>query len=374
VTTPVDERFMRRALELAERARGLTSPNPMVGAVVVHDGAVVGEGFHAAVGKPHAEIEALAAAGSRARGATLYVTLEPCAHRGRTPPCAPAVVAAGIVRVVFAVTDPNPLVDGRGRAVLEAAGVAVTGGVLEEDAARQNRVFLTAMRAGRPHVTLKAAVTLDGKLADVHGASKWITGEPARREAHRLRSEADAILVGVGTVLADDPALTVRLDRPWPREPYRVVLDASARTPPTARLVTSGTPSRALVAVGPGAPAVPVRALQAAGAEVLPLAAVDGRVDVRALLAALHSRDVRGVLVEGGAEVHASFLEAGLVDRVAVFVAPRLLGGRSAPSLIGGRGTELKSAPRLEALSVRSVGEDLLIEADVVRELGPEHE
>ena len=370
MTAPADERFMRRAIELAERARGLTSPNPMVGAVIVRDGTVVGEGFHTAAGAPHAEMEALATAGSRARGATLYVTLEPCAHQGRTPPCAPAVVAAGIVRVVFAVTDPNPVVDGRGRAVLEAAGVAVTSGVLEADAARQNRVFLTAMHAGRPHVTLKAAVTLDGKLADVHGASKWITGEPARREAHRLRGEADAIVVGVGTVLADDPALTVRLDRPWPREPYRVVLDASARTPPAARLITSGTPSRALVAVGPGAPAAHVQGLQAAGAEVLRLAASDGRVDVHALLAALHAREVRGVLVEGGAEVHGSFLEAGLVDRVAVFVAPRLLGGRTAPSLIGGRGSELKSAPRLEGLSVRTVGEDLLIEADVIRTEG----
>jgi diaminohydroxyphosphoribosylaminopyrimidine deaminase/5-amino-6-(5-phosphoribosylamino)uracil reductase len=370
VTAALDERYMRRAIDLAERARGLTSPNPMVGAVIVRDGVVVGEGFHAAAGRPHAEIEALAAAGSRARGATLYVTLEPCAHQGRTPPCAPAVVAAGIRRVVFAVADPNPMVDGRGRRVLEAAEVSVTSGVLEAEAARQNRVFLTAMRAGRPHVTLKAAITVDGKLADRHGASRWITGEPARREAHRLRSESDAIVVGLGTVLADDPALTVRLDQPWPREPYRVVLDTQARTPPGARFITSGKPSRALIAVGRGAPAERVGALEATGAEVVPVPAEEGRIDVRALLATLHAREVRGVLVEGGGEVHAAFLEAALVDRVAVFVAPRLLGGRTAPSLIGGRGAELKSAPRLDALSVRAVGDDLLIEADVVRSAG----
>lgn len=370
MTTASDERFMRRALELAERARGLTSPNPMVGAVVVRDGTVVGEGFHVAAGRPHAEIEALGAAGPRARGATLYVTLEPCAHHGRTPPCVPSVVAAGIARVVFAVADPNPLVGGRGRAALEAAGVAVTSGVLSPEATCQNRVFLTAMRAGRPHVTLKAAMTLDGKLADLHGASKWITGEEARRQAQRLRSEADAIVVGIGTVLADDPALTVRLDRPWPREPYRVVLDTGARTPPAARLIASGTPSRALVAVGPAAGAERIRGLETAGAEVLRLTAADGRVDLPALLAVLHAREVRGVLVEGGGEVHAAFLAAALVDHVAIFVAPRLLGGRTAPSLIGGPGTELKSAPRLEALSVRTIGEDLLIEADIVRPNG----
>src|SRR2546425_12267752 len=364
----VDERLMRRALELAERARGLTSPNPLVGAVVVSgEGQIVGEGFHAAAGRPHAEIEALAAAGDRARGATLYVTLEPCAHHGRTPPCAPAIVAAGIRRVVTAIRDPNPLVSGRGFEALRAAGLEVTVGLLEREAAQQNRVFLTAMRERRPHVTLKAAMPMEGRIAAVHGASQWIPGEAARREAHRLRSEADAIIVGVETALRDDPALTVRLERPWPREPYRVVLDTSGRTPPAARLISAGTASRAVVVVGRRAPDERTRALEATGATVIRVSESNARVDVGQALAGLFARDVRAVLVEGGSEVHAAFLEAGLVDRVAVFVAPRLLGGRAAPGVVGGVGRALKDSIRLRDLTARSLGHDLLIEADVAR-------
>ncbi len=360
--------FMRRALELAERARGLTSPNPMVGAVLVAGGVVVGEGFHRAAGAPHAETEALAAAGARARGATLYVTLEPCAHQGRTPPCASAIVAAGVRRVVVATGDPNPLVAGSGLDALRAAGVEVEVGLLAADATRQNRVFLTAMRERRPHVTLKAAASLDGRIADLHGSSRWITGEAARAVAHRLRSECDAIVVGVGTVLRDDPRLTVRRERPWPREPYRVVLDTNARTPPAAEIIRAGTPGRALVAVGHGAPAERVRALEQGGATVLRCPTRDGRIDVIALLAALQAREVRGVLVEGGSEVHASFLDADVVDRVALFLAPLLLGGREAPAVVGGQGRALKSAVRLETPAVTAVGDDLLVEADVVRD------
>jgi diaminohydroxyphosphoribosylaminopyrimidine deaminase/5-amino-6-(5-phosphoribosylamino)uracil reductase len=361
-----DARFMRRALELAERGRGLTSPNPMVGAVIVSGGEIVGEGFHERAGGPHAEVVALAAAGVRSRGATLYVTLEPCVHQGRTPPCAPAVVAAGIRRVVVASVDPNPRVSGRGAATLRAAGVEVTEAMLAEDAERQNRAFLAAIRLGRPHVTLKAAMTLDGRIADLHGESKWITGAQARAAAHRLRSESDAILVGIGTALRDDPALTVRRERPWPREPYRVVLDTRARTPSDARLITAGTPARALVITGDADPAR-VAALRAAGATVVPVGLREGRVDLHAALAVLAELEVRAVLVEGGGDVHGGFLDADLVDRVAVFVAPRLLGGREAPPSIGGTGRTLTRALRLTALEVTHVGEDLLIEADVSR-------
>jgi diaminohydroxyphosphoribosylaminopyrimidine deaminase/5-amino-6-(5-phosphoribosylamino)uracil reductase len=362
-----DQRFMFRALDLAARARGLTSPNPMVGAVIVRDGAVVGEGFHQAAGKPHAEIEALAAAGPHAAGATLYVTLEPCVHHGRTPPCAPAVVGAGIRRVVVATGDTNPLVAGAGIVALREAGLEVVDGVLEAQAAALNRVFLRAMRERRPHVTLKAAATLDGKIADVHGTSKWITGDAARAEAHRLRSECDAIVVGIGTVLADDPALTVRVEGRWPREPLRVVLDSTARTPTSAQLIQGATPSRALIAVGAHAPEARVRALAATGAEVVRCPDATGRVSPRALLSELFARDVRGVLVEGGAEVAASFVDGDLVDRVAMFFAPLVIGGRGAPTVVGGIGRELKRGLALESLEVRRVGDDLFVEADVRR-------
>jgi diaminohydroxyphosphoribosylaminopyrimidine deaminase/5-amino-6-(5-phosphoribosylamino)uracil reductase len=358
---------MRRALELAERARGLTSPNPMVGAILVAGEEVVGEGFHRAAGQPHAEIEALDASGPSARGATLYLTLEPCVHHGRTPPCAPRIVRAGVGRVVVALGDPNPLVAGRGIEALRAAGLEVTVDVLADEAERQNRAFLFAMRERRPLVTLKGAITLDGKIADVHGASRWITGEEARARAHELRSETDAIVVGVETVLRDDPRLTVRLGRPWPREPYRVVLDSHARTPAGARLIEAGTPSRAIVAVGPDAPCERIRELEARGATVIRCAAVDGRVDAGGAVAALFAREARAVLVEGGGAVHAAFLDAGLVDRVAVFVAPVLLGGRAAPSLVGGAGRVLKDGVRLGNVVLTRLGDDLLIEADVLR-------
>ena len=362
------DRFMRRALELAERGRGLTSPNPMVGAVVVADrGEIVGEGFHARAGGPHAEIEALRAAGSRARGATLYVTLEPCSHQGRTPPCAPAVIAAGVARVVASIGDPNPQVSGTGFNALRAAGIEVVVGVGAAEAELQNRAFLTAMRERRPHVTLKAGMTLDGKIADLHGVSRWITGEAARLHAHRLRSESDAIVVGIGTVLRDDPELTVRLGHPWPREPLRVVLDTTARTPVGARLIRAGRPSAAVIAVAAGAPEPRVRALAAAGATVVSCGTRDGRVDLGALLGELLAREVRAVLVEGGGEVHGAFLDAGLVDRVAMFAAPLLIGGRGATPVVAGAGRELKSAVRLGSFTVTPLGDDLLVEADVVR-------
>ncbi len=368
--TDVDAEFMGRALALAERARGLTSPNPLVGAVVVAGGQVVGEACHMAAGSPHAEVDALHAAGERARGATLYVTLEPCTHWGRTPPCAPIVVAAGVRRAVVALPDPNPIVGGQGLEHLRRAGIEVTVGVREAEAARQNRAFVTAMRQGRPHVTLKAAVTLDGKIADIHGESRWITGEAARQEAHRLRSESDAIVVGIRTVLRDDPQLTVRLEPPWPREPLRVVLDTTARTPPAARVIGAGTAARTLVAVGEQAPPDRLRRLAEAGVTLVRLPTRGGRVGLPELLADLHARQIRAVLVEGGAEVHGAFLEAGLIDRVAVFVAPRLIGGRDAASMTAGAGLTLKQALRLGPLSSRAVGEDVLIEADVHREQG----
>jgi len=360
-----DERWMAEALALARRARGLTSPNPMVGAVIVRDAAAAGRGFHSRSGAPHAEIEALREAGGRASGATLYVTLEPCNHAGRTPPCVDALVGAGIRRVVAATADPNPQVRGGGANALRRAGVEVLVGCLQSEARELNRVFFTAMERMRPHVTLKCAMTLDGKIAASDRSSRWITGEAARREAHRLRSECDAIVVGIGTVLADDPALTVRLDPPGPREPLRVVVDSRCRLPLTARLIASGDPGRVVVAVGDDAPGAHVEALVSRGVTVLHCKSREGHVDVSDLCGRLFGLDVRGLLLEGGSELSWAFVEAGLVDRVAVFVAPILLGGAGAPTPVGGRGLPLGGGMRLRSVEVRPIGEDWLIEGDV---------
>ncbi len=362
-----DALWMDRALRLAERGIGLTSPNPAVGAVLVKDQRVVGEGAHLRAGGPHAEAAALDAAGAAARGGTCYVTLEPCAHFGRTPPCADALVRAGVTRVVTAISDPHPEVDGRGLARLQAAGVTVTVGVREVEARALNRAFLCAVTEGRPHVTLKAAMTLDGKIAAADGASRWITGEAARLEGHRLRFAADAILVGIGTVLADDPRLTVRHPGLPTKEPFRVVVDSRLRIPGDARILRSGDPARALVACVAPAPAGPAAALRAQGVRVLELPGDSGRVDLRALLEALRALEVIAVLAEGGGELGGALAEAGLVDRVAFFVAPRLLGGREAPGPLGGRGRPLKDALALTDVVTRRLDDDLLVEADVRR-------
>lgn len=367
MTTPDrdDLARMSRALALAARGRGMTSPNPMVGAVVVRDGAIIGEGFHAEAGGPHAEIVALAAAGEGARGATLYVTLEPCNHHGRTPPCTRAIRNAGVARVVASVVDPNPHVTGGGADVLRAAGIEVNVGVREDEARALNRAFFTAMRRGRPHVTLKSAMTLDGKIAARDGSSRWITGAEARAEAHRLRSESDAVIVGIGTALADDPALDVRLEMPWPREPWRVVVDSQARLPAHARVIGAGRAERAVVAITDAAPSERVAALEAAGATVISCKSAHGRVDLADLAGRLFALDVIAMLVEGGAELNAGFLDAGLVDRVAIFLAPKLLGGAGALTPVGGPGRGLAEALRLARPTVRSLGDDWLIEADV---------
>jgi diaminohydroxyphosphoribosylaminopyrimidine deaminase/5-amino-6-(5-phosphoribosylamino)uracil reductase len=363
---PEDLRWMGRALELAGRGAGLTSPNPVVGAVLVGAGRAVGEGFHARAGGAHAEAEALEQAGAAARGATLYVTLEPCNHSGRTPPCVEAITTAGVKRVVAATRDPNPRVPGGGAAALSRAGVEVTLGCREGEAIALNRIFITAARRGRPHVTLKWAATLDGATADVLRGSRWITGSEARLEAHHMRSRADAVVVGIGTALTDDPALDVRLGGPWPREPFRVVVDSRARLPVTARLIGAGKADRALIAVTDAADPERLGSLETRGVTVLRCKSREGHVDVSDLVSRLGALGVGGILVEGGGKLGWAFLEAGLVDRVVAFTAPMLLGGAAAPRAVGGEGLLLPEAVRLEGIGIRPLGTDWVVEADVV--------
>ncbi|HEY6709771.1 MAG TPA: bifunctional diaminohydroxyphosphoribosylaminopyrimidine deaminase/5-amino-6-(5-phosphoribosylamino)uracil reductase RibD [Actinomycetota bacterium] len=358
------EAWMERAVALAEGGRGRVSPNPMVGAVLVRDGRVVGEGFHRAAGRAHAEAEALAAAGAGAAGATCYVTLEPCAHHGRTPPCADALVAAGVARVVASVQDPDPRVDGAGLARLRAAGVAVELGLGAEAAATQNAAYLTHRRLGRPRVTLKAAASLDGKVAAPDGSSQWITGPAARADAHRLRAEADAVMVGAGTALADDPRLTVRLPGWAGRQPLRVLVDAAGRVGPGGHLFD--TEAETLVATTPAAPATAVDAWKAAGAEVLICGMVAVRgvvgqgVDLEDLARALGERGVLELMVEGGPRLQASLWAAGLADRLVWYLAPLAIGGQGAPGLLGGAGAAtLTEARRLRLASADRLGDDL---------------
>ena len=361
-----DARAMRRALTLAERGRGTTSPNPLVGCVLVKEGQVVGEGHHARAGGPHAEVVALAAAGDAARGATAYVTLEPCDHHGRTPPCSVALIEAGVRRVVIATLDPDPRVDGAGVRRLRDAGVEVEVGLLEADARAQNEAFLTSQAQGRPFVLYKTAMTLDGKIATRTGHSRWITGEASRARVQRWRHELDAVAVGVTTVLLDDPRLTARVE--GGRTPLKVVFDSVARTPPDAALLRpdeGGTPARTIVYAGPRAPQGRRDALRDAGAEVVVLDGPGGRPSVRAALADLHGREVRSLLLEGGGTLAWSFLEADAVDRVAWFIGPKLLGGNGATPLGGLGVTTMQDAIELDDVVTEASGDDLLVRARV---------
>ncbi|MDQ6856789.1 MAG: bifunctional diaminohydroxyphosphoribosylaminopyrimidine deaminase/5-amino-6-(5-phosphoribosylamino)uracil reductase RibD [Candidatus Dormibacteraeota bacterium] len=361
-----DGALMDLALAQAALADYATSPNPMVGAVLARDGEVVAVGHHARAGQPHAEAVALAAAGAGAAGADVFVTLEPCTVEGRTPPCVDAVIGARPRRVLVAMIDPNPAVAGRGVAALEAAGITVEIGVRGAEAERLNRFYLAHMRTGRPFVTAKFAASLDGRIATRTGESRWISSEPSRELAHRLRQRHDAVLVGVGTVLRDDPALTVRLPGEH-RQPLRVIADSSLRTPATARILTeSGGP--VVIATTAAAPAAACAALEAAGAEVLQLPQSGGRVDIGALLRTLGDRQVISVLAEGGAELLGSLRDQTLIDGVVAVLAPRLIGGSAAPGAIGGQGVAaLTDAVALRDVEVERLGSDLIVTGYCVR-------
>jgi diaminohydroxyphosphoribosylaminopyrimidine deaminase/5-amino-6-(5-phosphoribosylamino)uracil reductase len=324
---PDDAALMRRALELAALGRATVSPNPMVGCVLVRDGEIVGEGHHRRAGEPHAEIVALTAAGERAAGATAYVTLEPCNHTGRTGPCTDALISAGVRRVVVAAADPNPAAAG-GAARLRDAAITVDEGVLADEARRQNEVFFHGLRTARPFFVVKAAISLDGRIAAPDGTSQWLTGEAARRRAHQLRAEVDAVVVGSETVLVDDPRLTVRMDDYEGAQPLRVVLDRRGRVSSDRKVCDDAAPT------------------------------LIHRHDISVLPSALWARDVRSALVEGGAQVTAAFFAAGLADKVVLHVAPVLLGAGGRPLLEGPWATTLADAPRLQLHTVEQVDGD----------------
>ncbi len=359
-----DQTFLTRAIELAERGRGRTSPNPMVGALVVRDGEVLGEGYHEAAGKLHAEREALAACGDAdVRGATMYVSLEPCAHRGRTPPCTDAIIEAGLGRVVIASDDPSEHASGRGPGILRDEGieVVIADGAVAAQARRLNQSFRKHARTGRPHVLFKSAMTLDGKVATRTGDSKWISGEHSRARAHRWRAECDAVVVGIGTALADDPLLTARLPSAH-RQPRRVVFDSEGRLPLSSRLVRGAKEVPVTVVVSRAAPRTATDALEIAGVDVIVATGENAPARVRSALDQLGTRDVTSVLLEGGPRLAGAFLDAGEVDVIALFIAPVVLGGSSARDPLEGEGVErISEAMRALTLDTERIGDDVLV-------------
>jgi diaminohydroxyphosphoribosylaminopyrimidine deaminase/5-amino-6-(5-phosphoribosylamino)uracil reductase len=355
-----DEHWMKRVLHLAEKGRGRTSPNPMVGAVLIKNGKVVGEGYHARAGEAHAEILALRQAGKAARGSTLYLNLEPCTHYGRTPPCAPEVIRAKVKRVVIGMEDPNPLVRGRGLKSLRRAGLNVEVGILEKECRKLNEFFCKYIQKKEPFVILKVAATLDGKIATRDGESKWISGETSRRFVHRMRDQVDGVVVGIGTVLKDDPQLTVRIKNG--RDPYRIVLDSRLRIPEDARVI-GDSPPKTIIATTEDADKDKIERLEEKGVRVLIFDSKQGRVDLKKCVDKLGEMEMMSLLVEGGSRINGSFLDEGLIDKILFFLSPKLIGDGEALGIFGGSGkATLKEAIPLDEVRLRRLGEDILIE------------
>lgn len=359
----VDERFMRLALRLAQRAKGKTNPNPLVGAIVVNKGKIVGQGYHQAAGEAHAEVIALDQAGGAARGASLYVNLEPCCHFGQTPPCVDKIKASGIKEVIFAMEDPNPLNKGRGARFLRRHGIKVYSGVLEEEAEKINRVFIKYITKELPFVTVKIAQSLDGKIATTEGDSRWISSQSSREFVHKLRSQVDAILVGINTVLNDNPLLSCRCNAHLhKRQPKKVVVDSRLRLLPDLKIFSKRSPAQVIIATTRLAPQARVLFFRNK-AQVIVVKDAEGKVSPQDLLKKLARQGISHILVEGGGEIIASFLEKGLVDRMIVFVSSKIIGGRNAPTAVAGKGARrIKETMRLQEMQLRRLGGDLLIE------------
>jgi len=353
------EKYMRRALVLARKGAGKTGPNPAVGCVIVRDGVIVGEGWHKRAGTPHAEVHALARAGTRAKNADVYVTLEPFAHFGKTPPCADALIAAGVARVFAGMVDPNPRVSGKGLEKLRAAGIDATAGILEDACRLVNEPFIKHVTTGLPFVILKSALTLDGKTATAAGDARWITNERSRRYVHKLRSRVDAIMVGVGTVIADDPLLTSRI--PGGKDPLRVVVDSGLRIPLQARMLHQESGAKTLVATVSD-DATGIARLRETGADVVICKEKSGRVDLHDLMARLGAMHLQSVLLEGGSTLAGEALRQGVIDKVMLFYAPKLVGG-DGPGLFAGKGVaRMEDAIRLRDITYTRFGEDLMIQ------------
>lgn len=352
-----DEKFMREALRIAKNAEGRTSPNPLVGAVIVRENKIIAEGWHRKAGTPHAEIHALNMAGELAKNSTMYVTLEPCSHYGRTPPCANKIVESGISKVVIAMQDPNPKVAGRGIEILKSAGISVEIGLLEDEARKLNEVFIKYITKKIPFVTAKFACSLDGKIATTAGESQWITCEESRKFSHHLRDINDAIIVGVNTVLTDNPSLTTRMV--IGKNPVRIVVDSMARTPINSKVICDGQ-AETVLAVTENAPLEKILELKNFGVEII----VAGRdkVDLKILLEELAKREITSVLVEGGGTLHYSMFENNLVDKIFAFIAPKIIGGKNSLTAVEGAGfTKISDAVQIKNLTAENIGEDILI-------------
>ncbi len=368
-----DEDYMAAALRLAKKGTGKTSPNPLVGAVIVKGSLVIGRGYHQRAGGDHAEVAALKNASEDPRGATLYVNLEPCCLHGLTPPCTDALLSCGLRRVVVGMVDPNPRVAGRGIEILRKGGIEVRKGVLEEACRNLNEAYIKHITTGLPFVIMKSAATLDGKIAAASGESRWITGEQARKWVHKIRSQVDAVMIGVGTILRDDPQLTVRLQRGSVRNPIRVIVDSHLRTPPAARVLHPGTGAEVFIAALSGVPSEKEAALRARGARILAVPPRDGRVDLAELMRQLGERGITSILMEGGSELNASALAQGVVDKVLIFFAPMIMGGWDSPPIVGGRGPlNLQEARQLTRISIQKLGRDRLIMGYMERRCSPD--
>jgi len=361
----LDQKYMQRALELAVKGVGRTNPNPLVGAVIVKNDKIIAEGYHEAFGGPHAEINALKNATESVKGATMYVTLEPCSHYGKTPPCTEAIIESGITEVVVAAADPNPLVAGRGIKRLEDSGIAVWTGLLEDEAKELNKIFIKFISTGNPFVIMKTAMTIDGKIACKSGKSKWISNEKSRQHVHNLRNRLSGIMVGIGTVLKDDPSLTCRRGE-FSRQPIRIIVDSSLKIPLDAKVLTDERPEETIIATTEKLDNQKAESIKSLGAKILYVPSKDGRVDLIKLMELLGKEQIDSILLEGGGELNYSALKAGIVDKVMTFIAPKILGGKDAPTPVEGEGAmDMSQQIELENIKIQMFGDDVMIEGEV---------